>query len=133
MVSVCHLNVNSMKNLLLILLISVLTQCNTRIIEKPENLIEEDKMIEIIYDLALLDAVKSQNPIYLETNKINPRTYVYKKYSIDSLQFVKSNQYYASDVEAYKKIYDKVSQRIENLKDKTDKSAPVDPDAPQIQ
>ena len=133
MVSVCHLNVNSMKNLLLILLISVLTQCNTRIIEKPENLIEEDKMIEIIYDLSLLDAVKSQNPIYLETNKINPRTYVYKKYSIDSLQFVKSNQYYASDVEAYKKMYDKVSQRIENLKDKTDKSAPVDPDAPQIQ
>ena len=122
-----------MKNLLLILLISVLTQCNTRIIEKPENLIEEDKMIEIIYDLALLDAVKSQNPIYLETNKINPRTYVYKKYSIDSLQFVKSNQYYASDVEAYKKMYDKVSQRIENLKDKTGKSAPVDPDAPQIQ
>ena len=69
MVSVCHLNVNSMKNLLLILLISVLTQCNTRIIEKPENLIEEDKMIEIIYDLALLDAVKSQNPIYLEMLK----------------------------------------------------------------
>ncbi|HEY0091784.1 MAG TPA: DUF4296 domain-containing protein [Flavobacterium sp.] len=98
--------------------------------EKPDNLIGKEKMVDILYDLALLDAIKSQRPIYLEENGINPRNYVYKKYKIDSIQFVKSNQYYSSDFVEYKQIYDEVAKRLESNKLKADPKARAD--APQI-
>lgn len=97
-------------------------------VEKPDNLIEKQKMIDIFYDLALLDAVRSQKPVLLENNSINPDKYIYKKYKIDSLQFAKSNQYYASDIAAYKKMYEEVAKRL----DPGAKPA-ADPDAPQVQ
>jgi hypothetical protein len=40
-----------------------------------------------MYDLSILDAIKYQNPASLETYKINPSQYIYKKYKIDSAQF----------------------------------------------
>jgi hypothetical protein len=46
-------------------------------------------MIDVMYDLSILDAIKYQNPS-LETYKINPSQYIYKKYKIDSAQFAKA-------------------------------------------
>jgi hypothetical protein len=46
-------------------------------------------MIDVMYDLSILDAIKYQNPASLETYKINPSQYIYKKYKIDSAQFAK--------------------------------------------
>lgn len=90
--------------------------CGKQVVEKPENLIGKDKMADIIYDLAILEAMRSQKPVILENNGINQNTYIYKKYGIDSLQFAKSNQYYASDIDAYKKIYEEVAKRLEAQK-----------------
>jgi hypothetical protein len=42
------------------------------------KLIAEDKMIDVMYDLSILDAIKYQNPASLETYKINPSQYIYK-------------------------------------------------------
>jgi hypothetical protein len=44
----------------------------------PSKLIAEDKMIDVMYDLSILDAIKYQNPASLETYKINPSQYIYK-------------------------------------------------------
>lgn len=107
-----------MKNLLNFALLILIFGCSQNIAEKPENLIKKDKMVDILYDLSILDAIKSQRPIYLEENGINSRTYIYKKYKIDSIQFAKSNQYYSSDFVEYKKIYDEVSKRLEESKKK---------------
>jgi hypothetical protein len=73
-------------------------------------------MVDIIYDMSILDAVKYQNANPLYENGINPKTYIYKKYKIDSLQFVKSNAYYAADYGEYKKMFDEVSDRIKGEK-----------------
>jgi hypothetical protein len=35
-------------------------------------------MIDVMYDLSILDAIKYQNPASLETYKINPSQYIYK-------------------------------------------------------
>jgi len=86
-------------------------------------------MVDIIYDLAVLDAVRSQKPLVLENNSINPDKYIYKKYNIDSIQFAKSNQYYASDLKEYKKMYEEVAKRL-GAEDKT--KQPAYPDAPQV-
>ena len=118
-----------MRKIVFILATSLLLSCGNEPVEKPGNLIARDKMVDIIYDLSLLDAMRSQRPSLLETNQINPNTYIYKKYGIDSLQLAKSTQYYAADIKEYKKIYEEVSKRLEEKKP----AKPADPNAPQIQ
>lgn len=85
--------------------------CKKEIVEKPSKLIDEDKMVDIIYDLTVMEAIKSE--VMLQSKPLNQREYIYKKYHIDSLQFAQSNHYYASDIANYKKIYEKVSNKIE--------------------
>ena len=101
--------------------------CQNNPIEKPDNLIDEDKMVDIMFDITVLEAMKSQTTLVLETNKINPNTYIYKKYNIDSLQFANSDKYYASDVKKYKEIFDAVNKRIEEQIEASNKqnTAPV--------
>ena len=109
---------NKMKNILSIILLFLLSiSCNSNAVKKPENLIEREKMVDIIYDLSILEAAKSQKPIVLEQYQIKSNTYIYKKYQIDSLQFANSVKFYATDLEKYYGIYDSVNKRIErNLK-----------------
>ncbi len=92
---------------------ALFVSCQNNPIEKPDNLIDQDKMIDIMFDINVLEAMKSQTTVVLETNNINPNTYIYKKHNIDSLQFAKSDKYYASDVKKYKEIFDAVNKRIE--------------------
>ena len=101
------------KTIQILCFLLLLTSCNNLPVEKPNNLIDEDKMTNILYDLTLLDAIKSQNPYDSISQSIKPRAYIYKKYNIDSLQFVKSNQYYISQIDTYKKIYDEINERLQ--------------------
>lgn len=103
-----------MKTFLTLLISTVLlTSCNSGIIEKPDNLIDEKKMVNIIYDLSVLEAIRLNNPASLEQRKINPTSYIYKKYKIDSLQFAKSDRYYAYDIQKYAGIYDEVNKKLD--------------------
>ncbi len=99
-------------------LLFLLISCQDAMVKKPDNLIDEAKMIDIIYDLALIEGIKSQD--YLAGQSIKSNEYVYKKYKIDSTQFAKSTQYYASDVPKYKQMYTEVGKRIDDKKAKID-------------
>ena len=130
------------KILISISLVILLTGCNDTNISKPKKLIDEDKMVNIFYDLSLLEAIKAQNPYSSQNQLINPKEFIYKKYKIDSLQFTQSNQYYVSQIDKYKKMYEKVGERLKKEKKKTDslaskviKPLPKTPvsDAPQVQ
>ena len=88
--------------------------------EKPDNLISKDKMSDIIYDVFLLNAAKGINKQILERNGVDPQEHIYKKHKIDSLQFAKSNDYYAYDTKTYEGIMQKVKQKIEGEKKKND-------------
>ncbi|HQX02606.1 MAG TPA: DUF4296 domain-containing protein [Flavobacterium sp.] len=90
--------------------------CQKEKVKVPEKLIEEETMVSIFYDLSLLDAIRSNNSILLEENKIDPYTYIYKKYKIDSLQFAQNNIYYAYDLKRYKSMYERVEKRLEEEK-----------------
>jgi hypothetical protein len=98
-------------------LVILCLSCNKDLVEEPENLVDKKVMGDIWYDMAILEAVKYHNPNALYTNGINPKTYIFKKYKIDSLQFAKSNAYYATDYREYKKMFDDLSDRLK--KDKT--------------
>lgn len=81
------------------------------VVKKPKNLIPEDKMINILYDFALLEGIKADYS--LNQQSLNTEKFIYKKYKIDSLQFFQSNAYYASDVKNYKEMYQKLSSKID--------------------
>lgn len=107
----------------IVIIISVLmfaVGCKKELVPKPERLVERDKMIDIMYDLSLLEAIKYQNPMSLDSSDTNPTRFILKKYKVDSLQFVKSNMYYAANYNDYKDMFDEISARIEKNKKKVD-------------
>ena len=106
-----------MKKLLLLFTLLVLViSCQKAILEKPAKLIDEDKMVNILFDITVLEAIKQVNPTALMERKITTSNYIYKKYQIDSLQFAQNDKYYASDVKNYAKMYDEVAKRIDENK-----------------
>ena len=69
----------------------IFCSCNFSMRKKQysENLISEEKMINIIYDMSLISVSKGINKRILENNGMKPKTYILNKHKIDSLQFVK--------------------------------------------
>ena len=102
-----------MQKYVVVIFLGLLFSCNEKVVEKPENLIPEDKMATILYDISLLNAGKVINVSILNEYDIEPMGYIYTKYGIDSIQFVKSDTYYASMPTVYEAIYTKVKDRLE--------------------
>lgn len=101
-------------------IITLFISCKEEAVKKPERLIEKDVMVNIMYDLSILEAIRNQNPASLDTLNINPRGFIYKKYKIDSLQFAKSNVYYASDYDDYKLMFEQIVKRLDAKKKSVD-------------
>lgn len=95
------------------ILILFLLSCNENLIEKPDNLIPKEKMVEVLKDLAIVNAAKSTNVAVLQDNGIEPMAYIFEKHGIDSVQFVESDRYYASIPPEYEKIYKEVEAKLE--------------------
>lgn len=98
-----------------------LAACRKDIMDKPENLIPRKKMVDIMYDMAVLSATKSVQQDILIENNIFPETYLYEKYQIDSLQLVESKVYYASRPDVYLKIFKEVEGRLNAQKEAMEK------------
>ncbi|WP_163400574.1 DUF4296 domain-containing protein [Flavobacterium fluviatile] len=111
-----------MKNFVFIILVVFISvSCKKELVKEPENLIEKEKMVDIIYDLSVLDAIKYQQPLSLDSVESNPAKFIFKKYKVDSLQFARSNMYYAADFDTYKEMFDEISARLEKEKKSTEK------------
>lgn len=101
----------------LICFASVLFSCGKKMKpQKPNNLIPEKEFTEILFDMFVINSAKGVNKKVMEENGLKPEQYIYDKYQIDSLQFAKSNEYYAFDSEKYAGILNKVKQTVENQK-----------------
>ncbi len=98
-----------------------LLACADKLIEKPDNLIPRDRMAEILYDMALLNAIDNSHPQVLEENDLEVMEFVYDKYGVDSLQFASSDLYYASVPAEYQKIYEAVEARLTEERDSVNK------------
>ena len=119
-----------MKKLItLILSVVVLVSCKqngTVLPERPENLLSEEKMVDVIYEMSVLSAAKSTNRKLLESNRVDPVDYVYSKHNIDSLQFAQSSDYYSHDLEIYESIYSRVKKKLQADKAKFEELAEAD-------
>tara|TARA_A100000171_G_scaffold52542_1_gene71476 strand:+ start:15319 stop:15789 length:471 start_codon:yes stop_codon:yes gene_type:complete len=84
--------------------------------EKPDNLIPEDTMAEILVEVYLGNAARRVDNRAMREKGVKIDSFLFKKYSIDSLQFAKSNAYYASDLDTYNAIFQKIEQKLEAFK-----------------
>lgn len=111
-----------MKNkfVLVLLLTSLLSCQDISDAEKPDNLIPEDKMVNVLTELALINAAKSYNLNQLQDQSFQPSKFLYAKFGIDSVQFARSNQYYTSRIDDYKQIFEKVKTNLEVKKQEVD-------------
>lgn len=101
---------------LLVILVSLFSCQKKQKGKKPDDLIPQEKMVEVLTELSLLQGARSYNRSLLEETGLKTETYLWDKYDIDSLQFVRSSNYYAENYRLYENIYDKVKERLEVLK-----------------
>lgn len=99
-----------------LVVLSFLISCKEEAVKKPNRLIEKEKMTDILYDLSVLEAIKIQSPMSLDSFNINSNKYIFRKYKIDSVQFAQSNIYYAADYKEYKKMFEKIKERLDKNK-----------------
>jgi len=108
-----------MNKLQRIIILCLVFSCNNSLNQNnkpPENLISKEKMVDIIYDMTLINVAKGVNKSILENNGIIPEQYLFNKHSIDSMLFAKSNEYYSYDLKTYQTIYDNVKIKLEKNK-----------------
>ena len=108
-----------MNKLQRIIILCLVFSCNNTLNQNnkpPENLISKEKMVDIIYDMTLINVAKGVNKSILENNGIIPEQYLFNKHSIDSTLFARSNEYYSNDLKTYQMIYDNVKIKLEKNK-----------------
>ena len=104
----------------LVVIITLLGCVDSGKVLKPSNLISENKMEQILYDATLMEVMSSfskKNPAY---EAILGKSYLYKKYSIDSLQLIESENYYAKNPRIFHRIHSAVLKKMDAVKDSLD-------------
>lgn len=104
------------KRFALMAVVALIFSCAEEVVKKPEDLIPRDTMTELLYEMAVLNAAKSTNKAILEEQFDDPTEFLFKQYGVDSLQFVKSDVYYASQPLVYESIYKEVEARLDKEK-----------------
>ena len=103
-----------MKKIFYSIILFSLLACNDSPVAAPDNLLDEEVMVDILYDIAILQAADGHVPEKLSSNNIKTNSFIYNKYKIDSITYYQNHKYYASNVRKYKKMYTEVISRIEN-------------------
>lgn len=93
---------------------------------KPKNLISKEIMVEVLTEAYMANAARSVNNQAIIDKGIQMDTLIYGKFGIDSLQFVQSNAYYATDLNAYLEIFQKVESRLKAKQQKLDSIRQLD-------
>ena len=99
-----------------LIVLSTFLSCKNEVVKTPDNRIEKEEMVNIMYDLSLLEAMKVENPALMDSIKYTSNQYIYKKYKNDSVQFAQSNIYYAADYKEYEKMYKQIKTRLDKEK-----------------
>ena len=88
----------------------------------PENLIGEEKMADLIFELAVLDAAKGFVPKDQNDRIDLDADSFYHFHQIDSAQFTTSNAYYAKQPKAYLRIVSMAKTKLEEFEKNTEGS-----------
>jgi hypothetical protein len=107
-----------MRKLGAILLLVVLQSCNSELhgLEKPDNLIPKDQMVELMTDMLILEGhiqtTYSTVNRYYKVMTASGRHYLKSKH-VTEKQYEDSFVYYTSTHEDYKQMLDKVMENLQ--------------------
>lgn len=108
-----------MKGVWVVLGLMLLFSCqDVREVERPNDLIPEQKMVEVLTDLSLINSAKNYNRRLLEETGLKPNEFLYQKHDIDSLQLARSTEYYTDDPARIERIYRELRKNLEEIKNK---------------
>ncbi len=90
-------------------------------IPKPKKEISPDKMSKILVDYYLSqaygnDAKKEKGKDEGKHKAINPSAFIYKKYQIDSLQFISNMNYYLTQEDVILTIFENADKQLQEKK-----------------
>jgi hypothetical protein len=105
----------------IILLMIGLAACSSE--DKPQNLIEEGTMINVMTDIHMLEAEINSLRLQHQDSSV----YIYqklkikllKKYNLDTAAFNASFKYYITNPDKMKPVYVEVKKKLEDIKKKT--------------
>lgn len=110
-----------MKKVIYLGVVLAIFACSENPVPQPKVLLDEETMENILFDVAVLQAAKANSPDVLQSNNIDSKDFIYKKYKIDSATYHQNNRYYAGDVRKHKHMHKRVLTRLEELIQKTQK------------
>lgn len=102
-----------MKYLFFLIGIVFMLSCSNNPSPKPDKVLDEEVMVNIIFDISILQAADGAYTYKLAEANIEIDQYIFDKYKIDSAMYSQNQRYYASDPKKYKKIYRKVIEKLE--------------------
>ncbi|WP_298950815.1 DUF4296 domain-containing protein [uncultured Nonlabens sp.] len=107
-----------MKKITALFLILFILSCSN--VEKsvaPDNLFDQDKMAAIITDLYIVEGAISSNRAAFIKKGVQPSSYLFNKYNMDSISFQENLNYYSDRVEEYMLVIKKVQDNLKVLQD----------------
>ena len=93
----------------------ILWSCAQVVEVPPENLIGEETMADLIFELAVLDAAKGFIPKDQKDRIVLNADSFYQYHEIDSVQFTISNAYYAKHPKVYLRIVSIAQTKLEEF------------------
>lgn len=105
-----------MRNFLVLFIAIFILSCSKNPAPKPDVLLDDEVMTDILFDLAILQAAEGTMSYRLIENNIKTNTFIYDKYKIDSITYYQNQKYYAADPRKYKKMYQKVLERLDEVR-----------------
>lgn len=106
-----------MKFFLYIALIFLASCSDINNVERPDDFYGDEKMVEIMTDLYLMEASMTANRTAFTSLEMLPHDFIYEKYKTDSIVFSKNLNYYADRNSKYKEIMEQVQLKLEVIKD----------------
>lgn len=109
-----------MKNIIYILLVAIFAfvACEEPVVPKPENLIKEKQMIEMLADIHLAEATFTRFRYDTTMQHSTSTDFYYSildKYQVPDTLFEQSFVYYASTPKSFEEMYRKVMNKLSAL------------------
>ncbi len=100
---------------ILAILFSAFISCDNEVIKKPDHLVKEKQMIDMLADIHLAEATYNRmryDSIVRNSSSVNFYYSVLDKYNVPDSVFEKSFVYYASNPKNFEKMYREVMNKL---------------------
>jgi hypothetical protein len=122
-----------MRNFLIILMFILVIACSKNSV--PRGILTEKKIIPVLVELHLAEAISIQQPSPGTNRDNNPEDLyltILKKYKLDQKIFEASILYYGKHPELYKPVYDEVLNRLNEMDVKNKAKDSIDSKKPRV-